>query len=323
MKGVTDLESAGLYFKYIVRGKQAGMYDFLDDYSVVKMNELDRERLGDEIIDKLQSYPTTHQPIFNNTSAQLTSDFGDYLQLTSTDDPTLREYLKKKGIKKQELLLELANNPHTQEADKMIELYFTQTKDFENIIYAYTMKLKDTEAKKNRLIARFAEVGTYNPDFYSNADNHKQLKEKVDEYDTELTRLRDLSMEYISKLQEDDKLEWGQRLLTIENMLPPQPDLHEDPFIDDLINDNPIEDSRMLQQLIDAWRTLIQILESLVHTLHNTEEEIKSDYDLLLRIMEFIDRLLPFLAKLSRRDFIQHQENVDDVNSLLDKFNLK
>lgn len=186
--GPTDLNSAKEYYKYIVRGGEDGELNWLRDWSLTENDEIDRVRLGNDIVDKLNNYICKKDPITANWD-NLTNDFEDYIRITSETNPGHRNFLRRKFTYKKKILQDIMLIPDRDKITSLFKDYLNYTSDFEDIFKIHVDRRDYLTDQRNLTISRFEELLTFNPDLSENEDIWNYFNSKISDYDSEIKDL--------------------------------------------------------------------------------------------------------------------------------------
>ena len=315
LNGATDLTTAKDYFKFIVRGSSEDMYDYKDQWSLTRNTQEEINSIGEETVNRLNAYIIDKQPIKNKWDLFI-NDFEDYIQMESSSDALTKQYLNTKITDKQELMLELLDHPNYARANDLIHQYITQTQDLDNVLLAQSTKVSDLQSRRDRLVARFHQLSIFNPQLFADQNNQNAFQNQIDQYDKEIDQLKDNALDLYQRFRITDNETFTKRMHEIEKLFK-QKSITVPEDLQAILNDQPVNESKLVQDFVNNWGHLLESLGSLLNTLKNTVEHYRVSKDMLNTLERFLTEAVQFLEVLNKRDAFRLHNDQNNIEERL------
>lgn len=282
LRKVTDLRSAERYFKYIIRGKQNGLYHNLNRYSVMQQDDRDRLALGDGLVDRINS-ATVGQRV-ENKYKQVANDFRDYLEYEATLDADERMLFRSKLQRKDSLITKLSVQVDEGDAGRLIEEYEKRTADYASLYSGATKALAVLNARQKAIFEnerRLIRAGKYNGRI------REALEAEYRTVETQIQKAQDRQQKWRLKveeeLKEDDEYQVKKALESGEL----------------------ISNDYLYQNTISAWRDLIKVTRKLLRIIHTylLKDITAAEFHVLPQLYSLLYRICLRLRVLATSEF--------------------
>jgi hypothetical protein len=186
LKGPADLNSAYEYFKYIVRGRESGITDALDEYAMRWDNMIDVNKVGRETAKKLDAYFFDTKPIIPENYRAISTDFRKYLKYKATllagGDMVDFELERETEEKLISVIMEFGGTYEENELNReLLKEYYDLTKDGD-LVMKQGLKILSRHTNQFRSIAARQINRKANGESTKDLDKESaELKKKTDE----------------------------------------------------------------------------------------------------------------------------------------------
>lgn len=289
LKGVYDLSTAEEYFKFIVRGEDAGIYNFLNKYSVKQQEEKNRRLLGDKLIDKLNNYIT---PTIKPEWQLIADDLTEYLAYEDTIDADERAVTRNKLGRRSALLSSLSNHINEGAVQVLVKKYEDKTADYKALFLSSTKSIQTAIERKQVLLTNLKNLkraGVSNTWITSVIDNEITVLEST------IAKNEEYAAKYRSKLDE----------------LPLEEDVNSE-YLDFVLNGKLISNDVLYKQLYENMRTLITLTYKIMHILevYGMRQIATVDLPDSHRVLEFFIKVSTRLRVLQYSQYEDNDENL-------------
>ena len=252
--GPTDVNTARQYYKYIIRGDEEGLIEKLSEWSLIQMDEIDRVRLGSDIVDKLNGWIYKQDPIKGDFKA-MSSDFEDYVKVESELDPIRKSNLRRRFTSKQAVLSEIMAHPDRQSVKRLMDKYASTTNDVEEIVRTHLFR-RDTLVKNRDLtISRFEELLAFHPDLLNDPAALAYFDDTVNKIEEEIAELAERTLKFWETHKDDTS---QQMILDIINGKPGSGQVPD--IVRDYLEGKDVDISA---GYVANWRLLIDNIENM------------------------------------------------------------
>lgn len=220
LTGPTDVKQALEYFRYIIRGREDGKLNYLEEWSRIDSMNVMTRKYGKGVAEKLANWPLSRGPVMPEKEMQLiATDFQAYIKHHWENDEDKRQALFEEDGLRDELLVRLATLQHHADIRRAMEEYYQRFEEKDNVLLLNIRAMTELVKQQRALDSRFNQLPTHmmnSPNVIDAYHERRQeYEDRIREVDNKIQELFRQVARDPSKVKELQKLLSRDRVPTV------------------------------------------------------------------------------------------------------------